>query len=140
MFELTVYGAPGPQGSKKHVGNGVMIESSKKVKPWRKAIVEAVMEQYPNFETLEGPLTATIVFTMPKPKSAPKRKITYPEKRPDVDKLLRSTFDGLTQAKVWGDDSQPVTVLTGKRYPNEGEYALSKPGVYIFISRKVYVV
>lgn len=29
-----VIGLPAPQGSKKHVGHGVMVESSKKVKPW----------------------------------------------------------------------------------------------------------
>ena len=32
---FNVIGIPGAQGSKRHVGNGVMVESSKKVKPWR---------------------------------------------------------------------------------------------------------
>ena len=29
---------PAPQGSKRHVGNGRMVESSAKVKPWREAV------------------------------------------------------------------------------------------------------
>ena len=31
MIEIKVIGLPAPQGSKRHVGHGVMIESSKKV-------------------------------------------------------------------------------------------------------------
>lgn len=42
---ITVHGTPAPQGSKRHVGNGVMIESSKKVKPWREAVKWAVLNQ-----------------------------------------------------------------------------------------------
>ena len=30
--------SPAPQGSKRHVGGGRMIESSAKVKPWREAV------------------------------------------------------------------------------------------------------
>ena len=35
VLVFNVNGTPGAQGSKRHVGHGVMIESSKKVKPWR---------------------------------------------------------------------------------------------------------
>jgi hypothetical protein len=31
-FSIFIVGDPAPQGSKRHVGNGVMIEASKKVK------------------------------------------------------------------------------------------------------------
>ena len=37
MIEIKVIGLPAPQGSKRHVGHGVMIESSNNVKPWREA-------------------------------------------------------------------------------------------------------
>lgn len=30
---IIVHGIPAPQGSKRHVGNGVLLESSKMVKP-----------------------------------------------------------------------------------------------------------
>jgi Holliday junction resolvase RusA-like endonuclease len=49
---ITVFGQPAPQGSKRHVGHGVMVESSKKVKPWRQDVVAAarsVIESLPQF-------------------------------------------------------------------------------------------
>ena len=39
-----VYGQPAPQGSKRHVGGGRMIESSKAVAPWREAVKWAAIE------------------------------------------------------------------------------------------------
>ena len=33
---FAVLGLPAPQGSKRHVGEGRMVESSKRVKPWRR--------------------------------------------------------------------------------------------------------
>jgi hypothetical protein len=41
---FTVYELPAPQGSKRHVGNGRMIESSTKVKPWRQAVIAAAKD------------------------------------------------------------------------------------------------
>ena len=35
FLSFDVKGVPGAQGSKRHVGRGVMLESSKKVAPWR---------------------------------------------------------------------------------------------------------
>lgn len=35
--------APAPQGSKRHVGKGVMIESCANVKPWRELVAQAAM-------------------------------------------------------------------------------------------------
>ena len=38
---VIVYGTPAPQGSKRHVGHGRMIEQSKRVKPWRNDVKAA---------------------------------------------------------------------------------------------------
>lgn len=38
---VIVYGTPAPQGSKRHVGHGVMVESSRRVKPWREDVKAA---------------------------------------------------------------------------------------------------
>ena len=43
-IELYAVGDPAPQGSKSHVGNGVMIESSKRVKPWRRQVAAAARD------------------------------------------------------------------------------------------------
>lgn len=132
MIEFTVYGEPGPQGSKRHVGHGRMIEASKKVGPWREAVVAAFLTKYKRPMLLKGPLVVTINFTVKKPASAPKTRQTWPEKRPDLDKLVRSTFDGLTQAGAWNDDSQAVALVATKNYPNE-EQGLEIAGAYIEI-------
>jgi Holliday junction resolvase RusA-like endonuclease len=137
VIRIELLGTPAPQGSKKFVGmaggRGVMVESSKKVRPWRqdvKAAAELVMAGRP---PLDGPLVAVMTFTLPKPTSAPKRIRTWPCRKPDASKLARSTEDALTDAGVWTDDARVVDLLVLKRFPNEGHNALRSPGVVIEI-------
>lgn len=136
---IRVYGLPGPQGSKRFVGRtksgrGLMVESSRKVKPWRedvKAAAEAVRAGRP---PLDAPLRVHMVFTLPKPASAPKRRQTWPMRTPDLSKLARSTEDALTAAGIWADDARVVEYgLLAKRYPGEGSGSLEAPGVLITI-------
>lgn len=129
---ITVYGMPGAQGSKRHVGRGVMIEMSKKVAPWRQDVV-AACKASTCFVMTEGPLQVSLTFTLIKPKSAPKKRIIYPDRTPDVDKLCRSTLDALKTAGAIEDDARVVELTAAKRYPNEGRDALSSPGCVIHI-------
>lgn len=135
MITITVHGTPAPQGSKRHVGRGIMIESSAKVKPWREAVKWAFIES--RLPTVTGPVAIAIVFTLVKPKSAPKRRITYPDRKPDLDKLVRSTFDALTQCGAIEDDSRVCYLTVEKRYPSteRDDGALSTPGAIIRIYR-----
>lgn len=129
MIELTVYGEPAAQGSKRHVGNGVMVEQSKKVKPWREAVKWAFTES--NAMTrpvIFGPVAVDAVFTMKRPKSA--KPGARPAKAPDIDKILRSTFDALTQVGAWEDDSRVVSVFATKLYTGDIG-ALRTPGAYL---------
>ena len=41
MVEIRVYGIPRPQGSKRHVGRGIMVESSRHVGQWRNDVMSA---------------------------------------------------------------------------------------------------
>lgn len=141
-IEFTVYGRPAPQGSKRHVGNGVMIESSKHVKPWRVLVHAAARQAIEEWERavgvpwspLDEALRVRMVFTMPKPKSAPKSRQTWPCRLPDLSKLVRSTEDALTNAGLWRDDARVVEyVRTAKVYPNEDAEALTSPGVRITV-------
>ncbi|MEU5939387.1 RusA family crossover junction endodeoxyribonuclease [Micromonospora sp. NPDC047548] len=136
-LRITVHGLPAPQGSKRHVGNGVMIESSKKVKPWREAVKTAARDAVgDDWRPLDEPLLVSIVFTMPKPASAPKRRRTWPMRTPDLSKLIRSTEDALTDAGIWRDDARVVGYReTRKEYPMEGPYSLASPGAVIRIWR-----
>jgi crossover junction endodeoxyribonuclease RusA len=143
MIAFDVYGIPGPQGSKRFVGTsktgrGLMVESSAKVKPWREAVKWSAREALAlaGITTpLDGPLRVTLTFTLPKPKSAPKTRTTYPDRKPDGSKLQRSTEDALTDAGVWADDARVVEWIGAKRFPGEGDGALSSPGVRIVVER-----
>lgn len=112
---FVVVGTPAPQGSKRHVGGGRMVESSKAVGPWRDSVAWAVRQVVGDRVAFpEGPVRVEIAFTVPMPKSrrAADRKfgMRWADRRPDLDKLLRSTLDGLTAGGAWGDDCQVVMV------------------------------
>lgn len=135
-LEIAVYGRPAPQGSKRHVGHGIMIESSKAVKPWREAVKAACLDvtTAPGWEPFDGPLAVRMVFTMPKPKSAPKGRRTWPDRIPDVSKLVRSTEDALTDVGVWADDARVVEYeRVAKVFPGEDPEALHVPGARISV-------
>lgn len=138
-YTIVVYGSPAPQGSKSFKGmnrhgHAILAESSKKVKPWRqdvKAAAEAVRVGPP----LDCPLIASMVFTVPKPLGAPKRKRTWPATKPDLSKLARSTEDALVDAGLIRDDSRIVEYSRlAKVYPGEDPEALEAPGVVIVIT------
>ncbi len=144
LLTVCVIGQPAAQGSKRHVGGGRLIEQSAAVKPWREAVKYAARDLdsvvigdntagLPLPDTFTGPLAVTVTFTVPKPKSAPKTRLTYPAKRPDLDKLLRSTLDALTDAGVWADDGLVVELSGRKTYPREHSDALTVPGALIRI-------
>ena len=124
---LFVEGTPAPQGSKSGFirgGRVVLVESSKKVKPWREAVGAKARETVG--ELLDGPLELSVTFVMPRPKSLGDKPAPPMVQRPDTDKLLRSTCDALT-GTCYGDDSQVVTIHAHKRRAETGE----TPGAHI---------
>lgn len=139
---IHVHGDPAPQGSKTHVGNGRMRESSRRVAPWRDAVQAAAMQALPKGWMLAGPVSVRIDFLVARPAShygtgrnarmlrdnAP----LYPVSRRvgDLDKLLRSTLDALTTAGVIVDDSLVVDIQASKVYGEPGD---AIPGAVIFV-------
>ncbi len=74
-----------------------------------------------------------MTFTMPALKRMPKGR-TCPSVKPDLSKLIRSTEDALTDARIWTDDALVVEYrYAAKRYPNAGRDALDAPGAVIRI-------
>jgi Holliday junction resolvase RusA-like endonuclease len=133
-YEFVIYGSPAPQGSKRHLGNGVMVESCKRVKPWRESVKWTALQARGTNAPLDGPLRCTMVFTLPKPRSAPKRRRTWPDKKPDLSKLVRSTEDALTESGIILDDARIVDFgATRKVFPNEDPDALDAPGAKIVL-------
>lgn len=114
-------------------GRAVVVEQSDKVKPWRQAVVSAVMEvRASDSAQLDGPLNVAITFYMPRPKSVPKSR-TFPSVKPDLDKLIRSTLDGLTDSGLWHDDAQVTHLIATKQYAS-GELDRA-PGALIAVSQ-----
>jgi Holliday junction resolvase RusA-like endonuclease len=135
-MRIVVYGSPAPQGSKKFVGmrggHGVMVESSKRVKPWRADVKAAAEAARDGAAPMDGPLVMRMVFTLPKPSSAPKRRRTYAMRKPDLSKLVRSTEDALTDAGLISDDARIVEYeRLAKVFPGEDPESLEAPGVRI---------
>lgn len=112
MIKFFVPGIPAPQGSKRYVGNGRMAESSKKVPAWRSAVELIARSQHKHYR---GPVEVTCEFVMPRPKAWGKNRQDPMTERPDVDKLLRSTLDGLTNSGIIPDDSHVTCVHGSKR-------------------------
>ena len=128
---IDVRGLPAPQGSKRHVGGGRMVEQSKAVGPWREAVRAETQRGMDKADRLgigpyTGPVQVKLEFRMTRPKShyrtgrnaallrngAPGR----PAGKPDLDKLARAVLDGLTAGGAWKDDSQVVVLMAEKLY------------------------
>lgn len=148
MLQITVIGTPAAQGSKRFLGvkggKGIMVESSKAVKPWRQAVVyaarEAIISTFPpggqwggQRQACIGPVGLEVIFTVLKPKSAPKRRRSYPDRKPDLSKLVRATEDALTDAGAWEDDARVIDLRAMKVFPGEHPDALDVPGAVIRI-------
>lgn len=147
MTRIIVRGTPATQGSKKHVGNGVMVESSKKTKPWRSDVSSAVADQHDG-PRLDGPLQVSLTFVFDRPKghwrtgrnahllrdAAP----PFPAgKRDDLDKLARAVLDACTTGGLWHDDGQVVWLSCEKVYVG-AQVPLDVPGCVIEVDPCVH--
>jgi Holliday junction resolvase RusA-like endonuclease len=124
---------PSPQGSKSYKGHRggkpILVESAgQSLKDWRTAVrVDCVAAMKDTRITgWGGPIHVLIAFHMPRPRShyrtgkhahelrpnAP----TYSDKRPDIDKLIRSTLDALTAAGIYMDDGQVARLEVDQLY------------------------
>jgi crossover junction endodeoxyribonuclease RusA len=117
-----VPGKPAAQGSKRHVGRGVLVESSKYVGPWRDRVSFAAHTAMAGRTLLDGPITVALDFVMPRPASTPKRTTPPAVKRPDLDKMTRAILDSITNIII-RDDSQVIDLHATKRLAELGETA-----------------
>lgn len=122
-FTFVVYGLAAAQGSKRHLGNGILVESSKAVRPWRQDVKHAALAILPALWDRSQPVSLSVVFRFKRPAahfgkkgikpSAPQHNTSA--RCGDIDKLLRSTLDALTGV-AYDDDRQVVSVNVTKRY------------------------
>lgn len=124
-----VPGHPAPQGSKQAFVRGkraVLVEVSKRVKPWREAVQDAAVTH--GCQPIGGPVSVKLTFLMPRPKAMPKKANLTMIQKPDSDKLARAVLDALTGV-CFEDDSQVTRLLVVKRRAGTAE----EPGVMIHV-------
>lgn len=121
-----VPGVPKPQGSKRSLGRGIMVESCKTLKPWRETVALVAHNAMEGREPLTGPISVYLDFVMPRPKATPKKEQPWATKRPDIDKLARAVLDALTGVVI-KDDSQVICLDLSKSIAYPTQHA----GVYI---------
>lgn len=123
MKQLTfiAYGTPQPQGSTKAFvrgGRAFITSANSKMKPYRHTLTQVATDTMGGIDLPLCPrpeaVEVSIIWTLAKPKSTPKR-ITRPTKKPDTDKLLRAVLDSLTGV-AYEDDSQVVRAVAEKQY------------------------
>jgi crossover junction endodeoxyribonuclease RusA len=127
--QFFVPGHPKAQGSKRHVGHGVMVEASKDLGPWRQAIA-AEAAKAGNGTKFARPVQVRFVFWFKRPKhhyrtgkyagqvkdSAP----SWQSSAPDADKLCRAVADALTISGLILDDRLIARIEAEKRYGDPG--------------------
>ena len=138
LVEFRVNGFPAPQGSKRHVGKGILVESSPRLKDWRTSVAVACFDAYTD-KPIEGPVGVCLEFVFPRPRShyrtgknahllrdgAPK----YPTTRSvgDIDKLARGTIDPLCigcGGSLLRDDSQVAWLYAAKDWGEAEAFAV----------------
>ena len=134
-IEFWIPGLPGAQGSKVLTRWGSMRESSKKVGPWRQAVMWITENEY-HSPPINEAVYVEMIFFFARPKShygtgknSAKLKDSAPKHctsliHGDLEKLARSTNDGLSHSSggcVLKDDSLVVELRCSKRYASASE-------------------
>lgn len=126
---FVVYSRAAPQGSKRHIGNGVMIESSKRVKPFRADVRKAAESAaLPPDWPMGAPMRVNFRFHFARPKSHFKcNGVALSKSAPeeatshglgDLEKLARSVNDALSGV-LFNDDRQVVEMHLAKCYDSQ---------------------
>lgn len=146
VLTFFVPGEPVQQGSKKawvnkKTGRAQMSEDAGvRHTVWRLKVTDAARAAWGK-PPMTRPITITLTFRYARlishygsGRNAAQVKDSapdYPAKPPDLDKLIRAVLDGITDAKVWADDSLVVSVLARKRWVDR--YSGDQEGVKVAI-------
>lgn len=111
---FVVYGMPTPQGSKKLVGGGRLVESAADLKPWRNAIATQAKKSIMVLGStwagaIDEPVMVGVTFTFPHSGASLKRGDIFHDITPDLDKLQRAVGDALSPT--------PLAPSVGQNYP-----------------------
>lgn len=120
---LDVVGLPKPQPRVKAAafGGHAHVYTPETAKSWKQLIMYEAAPLSGRMTNV--PFKVSIEFRLPRPKA--RKHETYAKGKPDIDNLIKSTMDALSDCGVWRDDSLVVFVSAWKMYVGGGEL---KPG------------
>jgi Holliday junction resolvase RusA-like endonuclease len=130
---IVVEGVPAPKGSFRISSRGrgrkpIVRKDSPKTERWERVVAQtAQVAMAGRARFVDVPLRVVVYFRMPRPLGhygkrglLASKANAVPAVKPDIDKLLRSTFDPL-EGIVFDQDSRIVEVLAHKGYVQDGE-------------------
>ncbi|MGI0068542.1 MAG: RusA family crossover junction endodeoxyribonuclease [Thermoplasmata archaeon] len=132
-----VHGVPVPQGSARAFvvkGRAIITSANRSLSVWRRLVADTAQRYAPG-EVWRGPVRLTLRFYVDRPKSEPTHAgrgkdrhpiKTWPDRRPDLDKLVRAAMDSLTGV-IFRDDSQVIDLRATKEW--------GAPGVLVLVTR-----
>jgi len=134
LLDVRIYGLPVAQGRPRaralRLPNGIITASvyeRAEDKDWKRTVLSQALDAKPP-APVEGPLSMSLAFLLPRPKSLP-RRARHHVKKPDADNLAKAVTDAL-RGVIYRDDSQIVALHVTKGYD-------LAPGVVIKVERVV---
>ena len=118
VVSFEVIGKAEPKGSTRaFIPKGwtrpIITTNNPKSKGWQQLVAEQA-QTVARDGLFTGPVVLIVTFRLPRPQSLPKRELHH-VKKPDLDKLVRSTKDAL-KGVLYRDDSQVVDLHARKVY------------------------
>lgn len=122
-FFLRVPGTPVGKGRPRMTARGghARAYTPEKTVRYENLIRTAFMNEYPDAVPFDVPVKVFIGAEFPIPKSWSKKKkesAKYVSKKPDIDNIVKSVFDGLNGV-AWTDDALVAELEAGKRYTDK---------------------
>ena len=119
---FSVEGEPKGKGRPRFskVGGFVKTYTDQKTRDYESLISQAARTAMGETPPMEGPISVSMYFRLPIPKSTPKKRVASllgglvrPTKKPDLDNMNKAILDAMNGI-VYQDDSQVVTIHSKK--------------------------
>lgn len=120
VYHLFVNGVPKAQPRPRMAANGHVYNPAS-ANAWKEEVKAAFLPH--KRQPITGPVQLRVSFFMPRPKSmkAEQERNQPHVQKPDVDNLLKSTMDAMTEVAVWKDDAQVYAIEAGKWYARDNK-------------------
>lgn len=118
-LEFRAYGRPASKGSFQAFGNGGFRPEDRELAYWEDSVREAAAKAHGKRPPLVGALLFEATFYLRRPMTHHAHE--YSAETPDLDKLERAVYDGITKSHAWRDDKQAARNITEKRYVTAAE-------------------